>query len=119
MPKNYENQRDIPSVDFLIENLDSNRIPRPLLSTLVRDELKKIRNSENVPSRSEIIDLLNKKKSDLVLSKLNPVINGTGVVIHTNLGRSPIDIPDATGGYLNLEFDLSNGKRGDRAIYVE
>ena len=119
MPKNYGNQRDIPSVDFLIENLDSNRIPRPLLSTLVRDELKKIRNSENVPSRSEIIDLLNKKKSDLVLSKLNPVINGTGVVIHTNLGRSPIDIPDATGGYLNLEFDLSNGKRGDRAIYVE
>ena len=119
MPKNYGNQRDIPSVDFLIENLDSNRIPRPLLSTLVRDELKKIRNSENVHSRSEIIDLLNKKKSDLLLSKLNPVINGTGVVIHTNLGRSPIDIPDATGGYLNLEFDLSNGKRGDRAIYVE
>ena len=119
MPNNYGNQRDIPSVDFLIENLDSNHIPRPLLSTLVRDELKKIRNSEIVPSRSEIIDLLNKKKSYLVLSKLNPVINGTGVVIHTNLGRSPIDIPDATGGYLNLEFDLSNGKRGDRAIYVE
>lgn len=119
MPKNYGNQRDIPSVDFLIENLDSNSIPRPLLSILVREELKKIRKTEKVPSRSEIIDLLNKKKSDLILSRLKPVINGTGVVIHTNLGRSPIDIPDATGGYLNLEFDLSNGKRGDRAIYVE
>ena len=67
MPKNYANQRDIPSVDFLIENLDSNNIPRPLLSTLVRDELKKIRKTEKVPSRSEIIDLLNKKKSDLIL----------------------------------------------------
>ena len=119
MPKNYANQRDIPSVDFLIENLDSNNIPRPLLSTLVRDELKKIRKTEKVPSRSEIIDLLNKKKSDLILSRIKPIINGTGVVIHTNLGRSPIDIPNGSGGYLNLEFDLSNGKRGDRAIYVE
>jgi len=119
MPKNYANQRDIPSVDFLIENLDSNNIPRPLLSTLVRDELKKIRKTEKVPSRSEIIDLLNKKKSDLTLSRIKPIINGTGVVIHTNLGRSPIDIPNGSGGYLNLEFDLSNGKRGDRAIYVE
>ena len=62
MPKNYLNQRDIPSVDFLIENLDSNNIPRPLLSTLVRDELKKIRKTEKVTSRSEIIELLNKKK---------------------------------------------------------
>lgn len=119
MPKNSGNQRDIPSVDFLIENLDSNNIPRPLLSRLVRDELKKIRKTEKVPSRSEIIDLLNKKKSDLILSRIKPIINGTGVVIHTNLGRSPIDIPDGSGGYLNLEFDLSNGKRGDRAIYVE
>ena len=119
MPKNYANQRDIPSVDFLIENLDSNNIPRPLLSTLVRDELKKIRKTEKVPSRSEIIDLLNKKKSNLILSRIKPIINGTGVVIHTNLGRSPIDIPNGSGGYLNLEFDLSNGKRGDRAIYVE
>ena len=119
MPKNYANQRDIPSVDFLIENLDSNNIPRPLLSTLVRDELKKIRKTEKVTSRSEIIELLNKKKSDLVLSRIKPIINGTGVVIHTNLGRSPIDIPNGSGGYLNLEFDLSNGKRGDRAIYVE
>ena len=119
MPKNYLNQRDIPSVDFLIENLDSNNIPRPLLSNLVRNELKKIRKTEKVTSRSEIIELLNKKKSDLILSRIKPIINGTGVVIHTNLGRSPIDIPNGSGGYLNLEFDLSNGKRGDRAIYVE
>ena len=70
MPKNYGNQRDIPSVDFLIENLDSNNIPRPLLSRLVRDELKKIRKTEKVPSRSEIIDLLNKKKSDLLICRL-------------------------------------------------
>ena len=100
MPKNYRNQRDIPSVDFLIENLDSNNIPRPLLSKLVRDELKKIRKTEKVPSKSEIIDLLNKKQSDLILSRIKPIINGTGVVIHTNLGRSPIDIPDGSGGYL-------------------
>jgi L-seryl-tRNA(Ser) seleniumtransferase len=61
---------------------------------------------------------------NLRLSRLQPVINGTGVVIHTNFGRSPLPaaaldaIRDIAGVYSNLEFDLATGQRGGRAEYV-
>ncbi len=52
------------------------------------------------------------------MSRLQPVINGTGVVVHTNLGRAPIAPPN-NAGYTNLEIDLATGRRGKRAAYVE
>jgi L-seryl-tRNA(Ser) seleniumtransferase len=58
-------------------------------------------------------------------SRLQPVINGTGVLIHTNLGRSPLGDRAADAlraiatGYSNLEFNLLDGKRGQRAGYLE
>lgn len=56
---------------------------------------------------------------------LRPVINATGVIIHTNLGRAPLAdaalaaIREAGGSYSTLEFDLENGKRGSRAVHAE
>jgi L-seryl-tRNA(Ser) seleniumtransferase len=56
---------------------------------------------------------------------LVPVINATGVVLHTNLGRAPLApvalqaIEHAAGGYTNLEFDLATGARGSRQVHVE
>lgn len=56
---------------------------------------------------------------------LRPVINATGVVLHTNLGRAPIPasalrhIRDAALSYSNLEFDLESGQRGKRDVHVE
>jgi L-seryl-tRNA(Ser) seleniumtransferase len=56
---------------------------------------------------------------------LRPVINATGVVIHTNLGRAPLApsvlaaIDAAARGYSNLEFDLASGLRGSRQVHVE
>jgi L-seryl-tRNA(Ser) seleniumtransferase len=56
---------------------------------------------------------------------LRPVINATGVVIHTNLGRAPIAgaaldrIRAIAGGYCNLEYDLANGARGSRTVHAE
>ncbi|MGI9036529.1 MAG: L-seryl-tRNA(Sec) selenium transferase, partial [Pyrinomonadaceae bacterium] len=58
-------------------------------------------------------------------TKLQKVINATGVIIHTNLGRAPLSenarraMADAASGYCNLEYDLSNGKRGRRGAYTE
>ena len=55
---------------------------------------------------------------------MKPVINGTGIVLHTGLGRAPIskeiliEIINQNYPYSNLEFDVSNGKRGDRNIHV-
>ena len=57
-------------------------------------------------------------------NSLRPVINATGVVLHTNLGRAPIgeavlsDALETLKGYTNLEFDLKSGKRGQRSTHV-
>ena len=56
---------------------------------------------------------------------LGPVINATGVVIHTNLGRAPLAdaaiarITAIARGYSNLEYDLANGARGSRTVHAE
>ncbi len=56
---------------------------------------------------------------------LRPVINATGIIIHTNLGRAPLSqaaqraIQDAAANYSTLEFDLNTGKRGSRSIHAE
>lgn len=56
---------------------------------------------------------------------LHPVINATGVILHTNLGRAPLGqsaldlIREAASGYSNLEFDLADGKRGERDVHVD
>jgi L-seryl-tRNA(Ser) seleniumtransferase len=56
---------------------------------------------------------------------LKPVINATGVILHTNLGRAPLAdaairrIVEVAGGYSNLEFDIAAGERGKRDVHVE
>ncbi|HEX9091825.1 MAG TPA: L-seryl-tRNA(Sec) selenium transferase, partial [Anaerolineales bacterium] len=66
-------------------------------------------------------DLLNKWISPSLL----PVINATGVILHTNLGRAPLSqsaiqaLQDVSAGYSNLEFDLPSGKRGARLVHAE
>src|ERR1051326_8443362 len=56
---------------------------------------------------------------------LRPVINATGVILHTNLGRAPIapsalnHIADTAAAYSNLEFDITSGERGKRDIHVD
>jgi L-seryl-tRNA(Ser) seleniumtransferase len=58
-------------------------------------------------------------------ARLQPLINGTGILVHTNLGRAPlgpavIETLCAIGSnYNNLEYDLSSGERGNRASYLE
>src|SRR4029453_17681915 len=61
----------------------------------------------------------------LPASRLQQIINGTGIVIHTNFGRAPI-APEAIralteigSGYSNLEYDLATGERGHRGTYIE
>jgi len=58
-------------------------------------------------------------------ASLRPVINATGVIVHTNLGRAPLAVPaarmlaDLAAGYSNLEFDLEEGRRGRRDVHAE
>ena len=118
MAKTNPTLRAIPSVDTLLEAVADRPLPRPLVVNTIRAELAAIRKAENIPDADAITETIRQRLDDLALSRLQPVINGTGVVVHTNLGRAPIAPPTNTG-YTNLEIDLATGRRGKRAAYVE
>ena len=118
MAKTNPTLRAIPGVDTLLEAVTDCPLPRPLVVNTIRAELAAIRKAENIPDADAITETIRQRLDDLALSRLQPVINGTGVVVHTNLGRAPIAPPTNTG-YTNLEIDLTTGRRGKRAAYVE
>ncbi len=117
--------RSIPSVEKVLQSLENTDLPRPLVVATVRQELAAIRRSESVPESEDILNRISSALHELRQSRIQPVINATGVIVHTNLGRSPIsaDAVDALAAigsrYNNLEFDLPSGKRGARGSYLE
>jgi L-seryl-tRNA(Ser) seleniumtransferase len=105
--------------------------PRPVVLTAVRAVLDELRNDgENgrlhTPiNDSHLCELIVKKLESAVAPSLHPVVNGTGVVVHTNLGRSLLSksacrqIMEVSERYSNLEIDVSTGERGERYDHVE
>jgi L-seryl-tRNA(Ser) seleniumtransferase len=95
-----------PSVDSLARSLADTGLPHPLLVDLARSTIADGAH-EQARERAE----------ELQRTLLQPVINGTGVLLHTNLGRAPM-AHDHAESYANLEFDLLTGKRGSRQRHV-
>jgi L-seryl-tRNA(Ser) seleniumtransferase len=118
-------RRAIPSVTKVLDSLDKIDLPRPLIVDLVRRELSKIRASGKIPECRSIVDLVHISLEQLRASRLQPVINGTGIVIHTNVGRAPLAsaavraLSEVGSAYSNLEYDLVTGGRGHRGAYIE
>jgi L-seryl-tRNA(Ser) seleniumtransferase len=123
--------RAIPAVEKVLRALGDVGLPRPLVLDRVRRDLAARREAARrsrrarLPGFDELVRELRAGLVALERSRLRPVINGTGILIHTNLGRAPLG-PDAVellqrvaGGYTNLELDLVAGERGGRAAYVE
>ncbi len=124
-------RRAIPAVNKILDSLGEKAgpaqidLPRPLIVDVVRQELTQIRRQRQIPEFAAIVDLVRASIEKLRASRIQPVINGTGVVIHTNLGRSPL--PQGAGetlrntacSYNNLELDLIAGDRGGRGVYLE
>ncbi|MGC6467729.1 MAG: L-seryl-tRNA(Sec) selenium transferase [Akkermansiaceae bacterium] len=119
----------LPSVEKLANALAPEvALPRPLVNLFVRREIDKFRQlllADEEHSREDIEKATRTGLIEFANSRLQPVVNATGVLIHTNLGRSPLG-PRAAGalqqiatGYSNLEFDLPSGARGKRAGYLE
>lgn len=123
--------RELPSVEKLANSLSKNiSLPKPLIIGFIRRELDSWRQrilsrSTTSVTRSEIETSITKNLNHFSSSKIQPVINGTGVLIHTNLGRSPLGktaanaLQNIATGYSNLEFNLPEGTRGKRAGYLE
>ncbi len=118
-------RRKIPAVNKVLDALGKYDLPRPLIVDFVRRELSKIRSNSEIPDFESTIEHLHRSLDLFRAGRLQPVINGTGIVIHTNFGRAPL-APEAVravteigAAYSNLEYDLATGDRGHRGVYIE
>jgi len=120
-----DKRRQIPAVSKILEALGDSDLPRPFVVDIVRRKLSRIRASGAPAEFEAILADVRRSLDDLRLSRFQSVINGTGIVIHTNFGRAPlareaVDALNEIGaGYSNLEYDLAKGERGGRGVYVE
>ncbi len=127
--------RKLPKVDFVLDELAYKNgvyVPLAIIKSAVRETIGKYRKlilAEKPFQCPETSDEWNLIFTEAIDKKnrlnLQRVVNGTGVVIHTNLGRSLLGkqsmeaLQNAASHYTNLEFDLSTGKRGSRYSLVE
>src|SRR5438309_4895718 len=120
-----ESRRKIPSVDKVVCEMGNCDLPRRVIVDVVRHELGLLRTEKKIPNFGGVMSRVRTAIDALQLSRIQPVINGTGIVIHTNFGRAPlspalIESLTAIGpSYTNLEYDLTSGERGHRATYLE
>jgi len=125
--------RRLPSVDKVISDERIKRLrelyPHDLIVGIVRQRLEAYRlaitSGSTSPSLDEIVDSVCSQVAALEQLSLRPVVNASGVIIHTNLGRAPLSKEAAMAmglvatGYCNLEFDLDSGARGSRDVHIE
>lgn len=129
--------RNIPKVDVLLEKTEIVKLiekyHRDVVVDIIREEIDKLR---NFIKENDDIDLIEEKINNLVENitssvkkvysyNLRKVINGTGTILHTNLGRAIISkkhanyLSDVVTNYSNLEYNLEEGKRGERYSHFE
>jgi L-seryl-tRNA(Ser) seleniumtransferase len=129
--------RTIPSIQdlLLLPDIEEADIDGIYLKRLLEDEVEAVRKHilfgepDQIYSRDRIKNQILKRVLSRVKKlqdyKLRKVINGTGIILHTNLGRAPIadsarqHLFNILENYCNLEIDLESGKRGDRSDLIE
>ena len=131
---NTENAfRALPSVDKLLADERvkalSVKFPHQLIVDIARRELEQTRKAIAAGQTGKTGDALPEavvtKVTMLGSSSLRPVINATGVILHTNIGRAPLSneaiaaMDRASRGYSTLEFDVETGERGSRMAHIE
>jgi L-seryl-tRNA(Ser) seleniumtransferase len=125
--------RNLPSVDLLLKNSQIEvwvgDFGRPLVVEALRSALEAARadypRTGLVPGEPDLVGRAGGLLQAWSKPSLLPVINATGVVLHTNLGRAPLSAAaaraaqEAAVNYTNLEYDLAQGKRGSRLVHAE
>jgi L-seryl-tRNA(Ser) seleniumtransferase len=130
--------RMLPGVDHILELAATeplfDNIPKTVMVNSIREALETLRNSilnperkirEESLSEDRIIELVKAVVKKTMALNLTNLVNATGIVVHTNLGRSLLpgevieNIAAIAGRYSNLEYDLEAGKRGSRYSNIE
>ena len=136
MPKRPE-LRSLPSVGSLLESEEMSALqslaPRSVLVAAAREAIAAARSAirrggrgkPEAAGREAILRDAARRVGEAVRPAFRPVINATGIVLHTNLGRAPLPeeavsaVTDAARRYTNLELDLESGSRGSRMAHLE
>jgi L-seryl-tRNA(Ser) seleniumtransferase len=125
--------RDFPSVEELVSSKElksvANTCPRVLLTELVRNTIseqkKLLKRKSNALSRERLISAVREEFNRFSRQEIQEVMNATGILVHTNLGRAPLGenlihkISKSISGYNNIEMDIASGKRGNRGEVAE
>ncbi|MCO4745055.1 MAG: L-seryl-tRNA(Sec) selenium transferase [Proteobacteria bacterium] len=119
--------RALPKVDVLLADPRLAALPRTLCVDAAREELDGLRSAIGRGEIDEVPDVaasVAERVGELLSESMRSVINATGVVIHTNLGRAPWPAPAVAAavrasGYTNVEMDLASGQRGTRGDGVK
>jgi L-seryl-tRNA(Ser) seleniumtransferase len=129
--------RDLPSVDLISQTPQALEwmaaYGRPLTIEAIRSVLSQVRSrftqdknqKTSLPGREALLAEIGQTLQDWTAPTLEPVINASGVILHTNLGRAPLSqaalqaAQAVAAGYSNLEYDLAQGKRGSRLLHAE
>lgn len=127
--------RQVPKMDLLLSHPILERagrsLPHSVLRQAARDCLDSLRSAlkarpdQAIPPLEELARAAAERAALAARPHLRRVINATGVVLHTNLGRAPLAEAaaqaayEAARGYSNLEYDVDSGRRGDRHAHVE
>lgn len=123
----------IPSVDSLLHapslTVFNQKLARPVRVRLIQRQLSQLRSQlkrgQGLTSAEDLLESLKKSYESLLIPSIKRVINATGVMLHTNLGRAPLgrdalaEMVDALSGYCSLEFDVKLGERGSRSARIE
>lgn len=130
----YQKLADLPSVDGLLKHDSIEKLvvdsPKKVKAT-IQDILKSYREAylsgdiTELPREEEIINQILKQQEEKNEYSLKEVINATGTIVHTNLGRSPLSLKvkeqleKSAFSYTNLEYNLETGERGSRYQHLE
>jgi L-seryl-tRNA(Ser) seleniumtransferase len=134
IPDKHQQLRDLPGVDHLLESIKNEdrffEIPRKVILESFRSILEEARQNILGDKKADLREKIIIEKAfeaarERIKNRLVPVINATGVVLHTNLGRALLcedaleNIQTISQSYSNLELNLATGKRGIRYSAVE
>ncbi len=125
--------RDLPSVERLLQTPEiqalTESLPRAVVTDIVRRQVDDARaavgNGAGAPSREALAAAVVESAQSFMRLRPQGVINATGVIVHTNLGRAPLSAAALAAmrrvaeGYSDLEYDLPAGERGSRRVHAE
>ena len=121
-----QNLRTLPQIDKILNHKPFKDYNKGILARISRELLNSIRSNlkDEEINEEKIYAQINKNYKAFEKKALKPLINATGIVMHTNLGRSVIDekswqrAKQIACSYSNLEYDLESGSRGNRYDYT-